>query len=105
MRKLRFLVNGQTIKPDPSCDFSGIVANSVGYLCAEFKLDSAWTGCQVAASFWNGKNEHAALLQKGVCEIPSKALVNRELVGVSLVGVKDNYKIATNKIYFKQEVR
>ena len=102
-RALRFIVQGQAIKLDPACDFSGLVAGSVGYLHAEFQLDSAWNGCKVAASFWQGKNEHAALLRNGTCLIPAEALTGK-LFGVSLTGMRQDYRITTNRIYIEQEV-
>ncbi len=104
MRKLRFIVQGQTIKPDPSCDFTGLVAGSVGYLVAEFKLDEAWNGCRVAASFWRGKEEHAAALKDGACVIPAEALTG-QYFGVSLTGEKKDYRLVTKRVHIKQEVR
>lgn len=101
MRKLKFIVQGQKIKPDPSCDFNGLIAGSVGYLQAEFRLDGAWDGCQVAASFWRGAEENAAVIKDGACVIPAEALLG-QYFGVSLTGVKRDYRITTNKVFIKQ---
>lgn len=103
MRKLIFIIQGQLIKPDPSCDFTGIVPGTEGYLQAEFKLDNAWDGCKIAASFWRGTDEFAVPLVDGICTIPTNVLT-AQYVGVSLTGISTNYRIVTNKTYFRQEV-
>lgn len=103
MRTLKFIVTGQNITLDPSCDYTGLVAGSVGYLRAEFRTDAAWNGCKVAASFWRGKTEHAVAVARGACIIPAEALT-REMFGVSLTGARAGYRINTNKIFVHQEV-
>lgn len=103
MRTLEFVVTGQKLSIAPGCDTSGLVAGSVGYLKAEFHTDAAWQGCKIAASFWKGSKEYAAPVRNGTCEIESEALTGH-VFGVSLTGVKDNYKIQTNKVYLHQEV-
>ena len=42
MRILKFVVENQKIKQDPSCDFSGLVAGTEGYLKAEFVFSKEW---------------------------------------------------------------
>ena len=101
MRVLKFIVNGQSLQKDPNCDFSGIIRESIGYLVAEFSLDSAWKGCTIAASFWHFGEEHAALVQNNRCMIPNEALRGFS-VGVTLRGVKKGYSISTNKVMFEQ---
>lgn len=103
MRTLEFLITGQTISIAPGCDTNGLVAGSVGYLKAVFHMDSAWQGCKIAASFWNGSKEYAVLVRNGTCEIAAEALTGH-IFGVSLTGVKDNYRIQTNKLQLYQEV-
>lgn len=36
MRSLKFNVSGQIVSPDQSCDFTGLVPGTKGYLKAEF---------------------------------------------------------------------
>ena len=103
MRTLKFIVSGQKLSLDPAGDYTGLVAGSVGYLRARFELDRSWHGCKVAASFWRGEEEHAALVINGVCLIPAEALEER-MFGVSLTGVREGYRIVTNKLYLHQEV-
>ena len=42
MRTLRFIVDGQTVKQDPTCDFSGLFLNKDSSVCAEFIFSSEW---------------------------------------------------------------
>lgn len=103
MRVLRFIVRGQSLQKDPSCDFSSIASGSQGYLEAEFVFDSAWRGCAVIASFWHFDKESAVIVKNNRCEIPSSALTGLS-VGVSLIGVRDGYRVTTNRVKFEQEV-
>lgn len=104
MRTLRFTVDGQTIRKNPDCDFSGLVAGSVGYLRANFKFSKEWFGCTKAASFWFDGLEHAVLLDElDSCMIPEKAL-SGEQFQVAVTGVKSGFKIRTNKTKVRQEV-
>ena len=45
MRILKFHVKGQNLVKDQQCDFSGIVAETEGYLNAEFFCSDEWKGC------------------------------------------------------------
>lgn len=38
MRSLNFFAMGQNLQKDPTCDFSGLVKGSKGYLQAHFRL-------------------------------------------------------------------
>ena len=51
MRTLKFIVEGQIIRPDPSCDFSGLVPGSEGYLRAEFSFSKDWVNTIKVVSF------------------------------------------------------
>lgn len=103
MRTLKFNVEGQRLKKDPACNFSGIVKGSKGYLQCSFSFSREWAGCKVAASFWGYDKElDAAAVVHGVCQIPDSVTDFRRL-GISLTGVKDGYCITTNKIWIEQE--
>lgn len=104
-RVLEFTVDRQRIIKKKDCDFSHIVAGSVGYLKAKFYFTSSeWRGCIKAASFWLNGKESAVLIDKSnTCIIPSDALVS-EKFEVSVTGMKDTFKITTNKTKVKQEV-
>lgn len=102
-RTLTFNINGQQIAKDPKCDFSGLVAGTVGYLKAKFTFSEEWNDCILVASFWRGNNEHAARIVNGECEIPSEALTGA-IFKVSVTGKRGDYKITTNKVFVRQEV-
>lgn len=101
MRILRFIANGQSLMPDPECDFTGLVSGTSGYLHAEFVFDSEWTGCRVAASFFSLDKEYPAIVENGKCVIPAEALSFRDFY-VQLTGIRDGYKIITNRQIVRQ---
>lgn len=104
MRVLSFKADGQRLKKQANCDFSGLVAGSVGYLRAEFKFSDEWAECRKAASFWVGDKEYPVLLKSDdTCIIPAEVLAG-ELFEVSVLGVKQDYKILTTKTKVRQEV-
>lgn len=104
-RILEFDVNKQRLTKKKSCDFSNIVAGSVGYLKAKFFFSQdEWDECKKAASFWLDEEETAVLLDdNNTCLIPSAVLMAEKFY-VSVTGVRTNYKITTNKTKVKQEV-
>ena len=103
IRTLRFIVNGQQIKKDPKCDFNKIVRGTSGYLKAGFSLSNEWIGCRIAASFWCLGKEYPAIVNRdGVCLIPDESLKWSNFK-VSLTGIRDGYKITTNKVTVEQE--
>ena len=104
MRTLEFVVESQLIKKKTDCDFSNIVAGSIGYLKAKFHFSPEWMGCRKAASFWVDGNEYPVLLDTfNSCVIPPEALTG-DRFSVSVTGVKSDYKIKTTKTKVRQEV-
>ena len=105
MRKLMFNVEKQCVTKQKDCDFSGIVAGSVGYLHAKFCFSEEWNQCVTKiARFWNSGNEHSVILDaNNECEIPPEALTNR-VFEVSVMGVAPSIRIDTNKTKVRQEV-
>lgn len=101
MRELRFIVTGQVIRPDPSCDFSNIAKGTKGYLKAVFEFDSEWNGCRKAAVFKKIITDYPVPIINNECTIPEKAL-EQETFKVSVVGEKDGYRITTNKVEVEQ---
>ena len=105
MRTLRFIVDGQLIKQDPNCDFSGLVPGSNGYLKASFKFSSDWANMAKVASFFSplGK-EYSPQLLDGYysCLIPAEALARR-MFKVQVIGKDANgKKLTTNKLEVTQ---
>ena len=104
MRILEFTADCQKLRKKSDCDFTGIVAGSVGLLRARFFCSIEWLNCKKAASFWVDGKEYAAVLdEKHSCDIPPEALTGDKFE-VSLTGVKPGYKITTNKTKVRQEV-
>lgn len=101
MRTLRFIVDGQIIRPDPDCDFSGLVPGSEKYLKAKFTFSSEWNNCVKVVAFWSrmGEEYPPQKLQGGVsCDIPSEALESKYFK-IQVIGKnKDGFKITTNKL-------
>ena len=96
MRILKFIVSGQQIKKDPSCEFSGIVAGTKGYLEVSFKFSDEWKGCKKAVVFNSLGKEYPVPLVEGKCNIPEGAL-SAKMFTVRVVGEYDGYRITTNK--------
>lgn len=104
MRVLRFIVDGQIVSQDPTCDFSDLVPGSIGYLQAEFVFSSEWKGCVKAASFYSasGRECGAEILKDGkTCVIPAAALAKR-MFKVQVTGKREGLKITTNKVAVSQ---
>ena len=102
MKTLRFIVDGQSIKKDPSCDFKGLVPGTKGYLKASFRFSDEWKGCKKAAVFNSLGREYAVPLINGTCEIPEEALTWR-VFSVKVAGIRDGYRITTNKVEVLQD--
>ena len=100
LRTLKFIVEGQVIKPDPSCDFTGLVPGTEGYLRAEFSFSPDWKGYTKVAAFYSimGREYPPKVLANGTeCLIPVEALAKR-CFKVRIIGKKDGVKMATNKV-------
>lgn len=96
----------QRLMKKRDCNFSGIVAGSVGYLHAKFYFsENEWGDCSdKIARFWIDKREHAVRLDDdNCCVIPSEVLTGKKFE-VSVIGAAPGYKIETNKINVRQEV-
>lgn len=99
MRTLRFIVDQQIIKKDPSCNFDNIVPGTSGYLKAEFVFSSEWDKTiKVAAFYRNGHECSPMILKDGrSCLIPEEALKGRQL-GIKLLGKNKKIRLTTNLI-------
>ena len=102
MRSLQFIVEGLTIKPDPRCDFSGLVPGTAGYLKAEFSFSKEWTSTPKVVAFYSRLgNEYPpqALKDGRTCLIPAEALQTR----VFKVQVLGQNGLVTNKLEIDQK--
>lgn len=106
MRTLKFKVSRQTIKQDPDCDFSGIVAGTSGYLQAQFEFDKDWDKTVKAAEFCRYASEDqavAAVIKNNTCMIPPEVLACSRW-SVRVFGKRGDFRIVTGKITVTQEV-
>ena len=113
MRTLRFIVDGQILKPDPNCDFENLVPGSEEYVKAEFVFTGydtriTWGTVGKAAEFYSrlGKEyEPKRLVPNQIgnweCTIPAEALKNR-FFKIRVIGKRDKTLIKTNKLEVKQ---
>lgn len=102
MRTLKFIVEGQTIKPDPKCDFSGLSPGTSGYLKAEFSFSKEWTSTPKVVAFYSRLgNEYPpqALKDGRTCIIPSEALRKR----IFKVQVLGKNGLVTNRLKIDQK--
>ena len=104
MRTLVFNVKKQIIERAQSCDFSGLVAGTSGYLRAKFLFSDDWDGCAKVAGFFSkdGKEFPPCVLDNNnICNIPEEALQYHEFK-IRLYGKRNGYTITTQKIGIKQ---
>lgn len=106
MRTLKFIVEGQSIFLDPSCDFSGLVPGTEGYLTAEFAFSHEWDGCiKVAAFYSNLGTEYEPQIineRDNSCLIPFEALI-KSIFKVQIIGRKSGCMLRTNKVKVHQK--
>lgn len=104
MRTLKFIVENQIIRQDPTCDFSNLVPGSKGYLTAEFSFSKEWDGCTKVAAFYSLLgNEYPprALADGKTCVIPFEAIEKR-VFKIQVIGKKNDIKLKTNKVVVNQ---
>lgn len=105
MRVLKFIVDDQTIRQDPSCNFSGLVPGTEGYLQAQFSFSKEWNNTTKVVGFYSklGKEYTPQLLKNGItCIIPAEATKNRTFK-VRVLGKSKDLTLRTNKLAIEQE--
>lgn len=104
MRSLKFNVSGQIVSPDQSCDFTGLVPGTEGYLKAEFSFSEEWNGCGKIAEFrrYATSEPVSAKLVGGECVIPAEALIGKSFK-VSVIGIRQGFRLQTNMTEVKQD--
>lgn len=102
MRTLKFIIEGQTIRQDPKCNFAGLVPGSGGYLQAEFAFSKEWVNSPKVVAFYSrlGKEYTPQPLNDGrTCLIPSEALEKR----IFKLQVLGRNGLKTNKLEIDQK--
>lgn len=107
MRILRFIVEGQIIKPDPTCDFGNLIPRTESFIQAQFSFSKEWNNCLKVAAFYSMiGTEYAPQPIKNdlTCMIPIDA-VKRHKFQIQIVGrnLNDGSKFCTNKLTIEQK--
>lgn len=103
MRTLRFIVDGQTVKQDPTCDFSGLFLNKDSGVCAEFIFSSEWNDKIKVAAFWSilDKEYEPQALDNNTCIIPIEAF-SKASFKIQVLGIGGHERLTTNKLVVLQ---
>ena len=100
MRVLRFIVDGEKIYQDPSCDFGGLFPGRNYDVQAEFTFSHDWDNKTKVAAFWSirgAEYEPQEIKNDNTCKIPSEAL-DRAAFKIQVLGKKDRTKLITNRL-------
>ena len=103
MRTLRFIVDGKTVKQDPTCDFSGLFLNKDSGVCAEFIFSSEWNDKIKVAAFWSmlDREYEPQALDNNTCIIPVEAF-SKASFKIQVLGVRGSERLTTNKLVVLQ---
>ena len=105
MRTLKFIVDGQILKQDPTCDFTGLVPGTEGYIQADFSFSPEWKDCVKVAGFYSimgQEYEPRLLTDENTCMIPAEALARRKFK-IQVIGRRNSdSKLVSNKIIIKK---
>ena len=104
MRKLKFIVDDQIIKPDPNCNFEGLVPGTEDYLCLVFSFSKEWAGYTKVVEFKSmlGKEYTPQTLTNNyMCVVPKEAAMRRNFK-IRVLGKNGDLKLATNRITINQ---
>lgn len=103
-RILSFNVDGQNITKDPTCDFTGLVPGTAGYVTAEFAFSKDWDDCIKVVGFKSGGNEYdPKILKDGRSCMIDEEVLNRSMFYIYVVGKKRDFRIKTNDVLIKQD--
>lgn len=98
MRVLRFIVDGESIINDPSCDFTGLFPGKNPEIYAEFVFSPDWKSRLKVAAFWSmlGKEYEPQLVnEQNLCKIPEEAL-KKPAFKVQILGKHRGRNFQTN---------
>lgn len=104
MRTLHFIVDGKTIKQDPTCDFGGLFPGKNSSIRAEFTFSSEWDNKVKVAAFWSvldAEYEPQKLDDDMSCLIPAEALA-KPTFKIQVLGKKGKDRLDTNKLTVRQ---
>ena len=105
MRTLKFIVNGQNLIQDPSCDFTGLFPSEKQELVAEFSFSDEWESGIKVVAFYSvlGKEYPPQVLnEENHCVIPREALI-RPVFRMQILGELGGTIIQTNILSIYQK--
>lgn len=100
MRVLKFIVSGDSIKPDDLCNFEGLFPGNNDDVQAEFSFSPDWLKVNKVIAFWsmNGNEYTPQLLNEhNACEIPVEAL-RKPTFKIQVIGKRGNKVMSTNRL-------
>ena len=95
VRTLEFVIDGQRLKKDPNCNFSGIVAGSKGYLTCHFTFSSEWKGLNKAVIFKDGDKKIYEPIKYDACKVPDE-ITDSSRIHIQIAGKDDAMFLQTN---------
>ena len=101
-RVLSFVVEGQNIKKDEFCDFTGLVSGTKGYYTAKFRFDKTWDDYKKIVVFRNREVTKYVPLTELACDIPDE-IVDAMTFYVSVIGILGDVSLPTTEVFVKQK--
>lgn len=104
MRTLRFIVDGETIIQDPSCDFTGLFPKTNSEIRAEFVFSPEWSSRVKVAAYWSMLDKEyppQVLEDDNTCLIPAEALA-RPAFKIQILGKQRGRVFKTNTMIVYQ---
>lgn len=104
MRTLKFIVDGNSLRQDPNCNFNGLFPGRNNDVRAVFDFSPEWNGKIKVAAFWSMFNiEYPPQLldEDNSCQIPVEAL-NRPAFKIQMLGQRRGEPIETNSLTIYQ---
>ena len=105
MRKLRFIVDGLSLKQDPACSFDGLFPTPNQDIEAIFTFSKDWDGLPRVVGFYSmlGKEHPPQIIDEdGRCIIPPEAL-NLPAFKLQVLGVIRGKTMTTNMLTVYQK--
>ena len=105
MRVLQFLVEGDSIREDPSCSFDGLFPGRNDHVQARFTFSPEWKSRVKVAAFWSPLDheyEPQPIDEDGTCMIPVEAL-RKTTFKVQVLTKINGSIVPTNKLTVYQK--
>lgn len=103
MRRLSFLINGQSLAKDENCYFKGIVAGTENYLECVFTFNDEWSACKAKVVVFTMLDvERTVVIKNNKAMIPKDVLLYDNFT-LFVAGSGNGKKIVTNSVVVEQE--